>query len=537
MTSIASTKLPISEKIGYSLGDAAANFVWRSGFLIPIFYTDTFGLAAAQVAILLLIVRLSDGVTDIVMGSIADRTRSKAGKYRSWILWSTPALGLFLALQFTTPDLSDSGKLIYAYVVYFGVVLAYTANNVPYGALMGVMTSSASERSSLASFRFIGAFGGGLLVMTLMPILVKYFGNGNDAQGYQYTMIIFALLLVCFMMVTYFTTQERIKIAEQNHGSFGQEMKELFSTLPVILIPVLGVSSFFISLAKIDWPSEYKYFAGAFMILSFIVTIGMRMRLISKPDSEKTNAQRDLSDLLTNTPWLILLGIGIAFGLFTVVRPSAAGYYFKYFLGREDLISLYFFITVSASLIAAVCTNYLFKIFSKRVLMGSAFLLGAVFHMAIYFIEPEQAVLMLSLAAIGEFFAGMLPIVFFSMLGDTVDYSEWKNGRRATGLIYSAGTFINKTGHGFAGALVVLVLALVGYDAEVESSIAGAIPAMVMLMTTIPVAIAIVGALLVYCYPLSDKKVYEIEKELLHRRGEADAEQESEMQSGETSLA
>lgn len=521
MSTAVTPKLSTGEKFGYSMGDAAANFVWRSGFLIPIFYTDTFGLAAAQVAILLLVVRLSDGVTDIIMGSIADRTHTKSGKYRPWILWSTPLLGLLLALQFTTPNLGDTGKLIYAYVVYFGLTLAYTANNVPYGALMGVMTSSASERSSLSSFRFIGAFGGGLLVMTLMPILVKYFGDGNDAQGYQYTMVIFAILLVIFMLVTYFTTTERVKPPVDNHGSFGKEMKELFLTLPVILMPVLGVSIFFISLAKTEWPVEYKYAAAVFAIGSFVATIMMRKSLIKKPDAAKTNAQRDLSDLLTNTPWLILLGIGILFGLFTVVRPSAAGYYFKYFLGREDLISLYFFITVSASLAAAVATNYLFKVFNKRTLMISAFLLGAAFHAAIYFVSPEGATLMLTLAGFGEFFAGMMPVIFFSMLGDTVDYSEWKNGRRATGLIYSAGTFINKTGHGFAGALVVLVLALVGYDANVAESIEGAIPAMVMLMTIIPLAIALLGALMVFFYPLTDSKVQEIETELNKRRAQA----------------
>lgn len=523
MTTAAAHRLSLGEKLGYSLGDAAANFVWRSGFLIPIFYTDTFGLAAAQVAILLLVVRLSDGVTDIIMGSIADRTNTSAGKYRPWILWSTPILGLLLALQFTTPDIGDTGKLIYAYVIYFSLTLAYTANNVPYGALMGVMTPSSAERSSLSSFRFIGAFGGGLMVMALMPFLVKSLGGGDDTQGYQYTMIIFAVLLVVFMLITYYTTTERVAPTAQDHGSFGQEMKELFATLPVILIPVLGVSAFFISLAKIEWPAEYKYIAGAFAIGSFVVTILMRKALIRKPDADKTNAQRDLSDLLTNTPWLVLLGIGILYGLFTVVRPSAAGYYFQYYLGDSDMLGWYFAVTVSVSLVAAIATNYLFRLFSKKLLMGSAFILSAIFHTAIYLVGPGETTKMLILAGIGEFFAGMLPVLFFSMLGDTVDYSEWKNGRRATGLIYSAGTFINKTGHGFAGALVVLVLALNGYDPDVESAIQGAIPAMVMLMTSIPAVIAVFGAVMVFLYPLSDSKVQDIETELLQRRAAATA--------------
>jgi GPH family glycoside/pentoside/hexuronide:cation symporter len=146
-------KLALTEKLGYGMGDAAANFVWRGLIFLPIFYTDVFGLTAAHAAILLLVIRLSDGVTDIIAGSIADRTNTKAGKYRPWILWSAPVLALLLVMIYYTPDFSYTGKLIYAYVVYFALTVAYTANNVPYGAMMGVMTDSVNERASLSSFR------------------------------------------------------------------------------------------------------------------------------------------------------------------------------------------------------------------------------------------------------------------------------------------------------------------------------------------------------------------------------------------------
>ncbi len=231
-----------------------------------------------------------------------------------------------------------------------------------------------------------------------------------------------------------------------------------------------------------------------------------------------TNTQRDMADLLTNKPWLILLGVGIMFGLFTVVRPSAASYYFKYYLERPDLIGVYFAITLVASLVAALATGVLSKRFNKRTLMAVAFILGSVFNGAIYFVAPEQTVLMLTLATIGEFFAGMMPVLFFSMLGDTVDYSEWKNGRRATGLIYSAGTFVNKTGHGFAGAMVLIVLTLYGYDASVQSAITGAIDGMVLLMTVIPVIIGVLGTAFVAWYPLDDKQMHAIESDLIARR-------------------
>ncbi len=510
--------LSLREKIGYSMGDAAANFVWRSGFFIPVFYTDTFGLAAAHATILILLVRLSDGITDIMMGSIADRTNTKQGKFRPWILWSTPVLAVFLALIFTTPDFSYTGKLIYAFVIYFCLTLAYTANNVPYGALMGVMTDSVKERASLSSFRFIGAFSGGLLVMSTMPFLVEKLGNGSEAVGYQRTMWIFAILLVIFLLITYSTTKERIKPPVQTNASFWEEMKDLFCNLPVILIPVFGISIFIISLAMESWSSTYKIAAAIFMLACFAYTVILRNRLIHRPIETLSHTQKDLADLLTNKPWLILLAVGIMFGLFTVVRPSAASYYFKYFLHRPDLIGYYFAITLVASLAAAVATGWLSNRFNKRTLMIAAFSLGAVFNGAIYFVNPQDITAMMILATIGEFFAGMMPVLFFSMLGDTVDYSEWKNGRRATGLIYSAGTFINKTGHGFAGAMVLIVLTLYGYKAGVEDAVSASVPGMVLLMSGIPALIGVLGALFVLWYPLNDKTMKNIESDLINRR-------------------
>lgn len=511
-------KLSLREKIGYSMGDAAANFVWRSGFFIPVFYTDTFGLAAAHATILILIVRLSDGISDIMMGSIADRTNTKQGKFRPWILWSTPFLALFLALIFTTPDFSYTGKVIYAFVIYFCLTLAYTANNVPYGALMGVMTDSVKERASLSSFRFIGAFAGGLLVMSTLPFFVEKLGDGSEAQGYQRTMLIFSTLLIVFLLITYKTTKERIKPAEQINKSFWAEMKDLFCNLPVILLPVFGISIFIISLAMENWTTTHKSIAAAFMIGCFFFTALLRTKLINRPRETLTNTQKDMADLLTNRPWLILLAVGIMFGLFTVVRPSAASYYFKYYLNRPDLIGYYFAITLIASLVAAVATGWLSSRFNKRTLMIAAFSLGAIFNGAIYFINPEQITAMMVLATIGEFFAGMMPVLFFSMLGDTVDYSEWKNGRRATGLIYSAGTFINKTGHGFAGAMVLIVLTLYGYDASVKEAIDGSIQGMIILMSAIPALIGVLGTLFVLAYPLDDKTMKNIESDLINRR-------------------
>ena len=516
--STSSQKLSVWEKTGYSLGDAAANFVWRSTYFLPFFYTDTFGLAAAQVALLLLLVRLSDGITDIIMGSIADRTNTSQGKFRPWIIWTAPVLATFMVLVFTTPNLDDTGKLVYAYVIYFGLTLAYTANNVPYGAMMGVMTASVQERASISAFRFAGAFGGGLLVMTLLPYFVQLFGKGNDAQGYQYTMIIFAILLILFMVMAYKSTTERISLPQKNSNSLCSELKEMLGSLPVILVPVLGLTIFFVSLSQTDWSIESKIVGLGIAITSFIVAVFMRSNLIKRDDNSLTAPQRDMKDLLTNKPWLILLIVGTLFGIFTVVRPSAAGYYFKYYLEREDLLSLYFFVVTFSSLLSAIATGYLTKFFRKRTLFIASFILGGIFNGAIYTVEPDQVTYMMLLAFIGEIFAAIMPVLFFSMLGDTADYSEWKHGRRATGLIYSAGTFIMKTGHGFAGAIVLIVLANYDYNAAVESSIAEAIDGMRHLMATIPLIICAIGTGIVMLYPLTEEKLTEIEKELEYRR-------------------
>lgn len=510
-------RLSLQEKVGYSLGDAAANFVWRSTMFLPIFYTDTFGLAAAQVAVLLLLVRLSDGVTDIIMGSIADRTDSKKGKFRPWILWSAPVLATFLALLFSTPDLGETGKLIYAYIIYFGLTLAYTANNVPYGALMGVMTPSVNERASLSAFRFAGAFGGGFLVMTFTPELVAFFGQGDKAVGYQYTMLVFAALLVVFFIITYKTTQERVTPPPISGKSFAAEMGDLCKNLPVILIPIAGLSIFLISFSQ-DWGIAGRVLCGLICLACFALTLVIRGNLIKRPLDSLSHTQKDLRDLLTNTPWLILLVVGVLFCIFTGVRPTTATFYFTYYLDREDLVGTYFAITLIASLAAALVTSQLTRYIAKRTLFIASLLLGALFSSAIYIIEPGQTTLMLVLAAIGEFFAGIMPVLFFSMLGDSADYSEWVNRRRATGLVYSAGTFSTKTGYGFAGALSMIVLAMYGYNSEFQATITGAFEGMKLLMSFIPAIICVLAAGVLLLYPLTDAKMQQIESDLKERR-------------------
>jgi Na+/melibiose symporter-like transporter len=504
------TKLPFYEKVGYAMGDAAANLVWRGALAyLAVFYTDTFGIAASSAALLFLVVRLSDGITDIIMGMIADRTNTPWGKFRPWILWSTPFLCIFMVLSFTTPDLSNSAKLVYAYVTYIGLTLAYTVNNVPYSALMGVMTGDDKERTSLSGYRFAGAFLGGLLVMGFLPSLVKYFGAGDDAMGYQYTMYAFAALLMVLMIITVFTTKERIVPVQQTGGSLGSELLDLAKQLPFILVPLLSITLFF----------YYRNLStGMLFVLVFAVTAWFIRKAVNNSDAKVTGTQRDMLDLITNKPWLILLGMGFLTMMFNGIKYGVIAYYFKYYVGDELLAGQYFIGLLVVSILGALSTSYLAQKLGRRNVFVLSLILSSALTCGFYWIPAGNITTVFVLGCSAEFFAAMMPTLFFSMLGDSADYSEWKNGRRATGLIYSAGTFVQKTGGGFAGALVLVVLAKYGYDGMDPSTIDAALPGMKQLMSFIPAIFGFAGAALIMFYPLTEKLQQQMTEELIERR-------------------
>ncbi|WP_286234225.1 MFS transporter [Thalassotalea sediminis] len=506
-------KLALGEKLGYAVGDAAANLVWRGALAyLAVFYTDTFGISAAAAAMLFLVVRLSDGVTDIIMGMIADRTNTPWGKFRPWILWSAPFLGLFMVLCFTTPNFSDNGKLIYAYLTYIGLTLAYTVNNVPYSALMGVITPCDAERTSLSSFRLAGAFAGGLLVMGFLPELVAYFGGGNDAQGYQYTMYLFAVLLIALMIITFSTTKERVSLPSDKQISLTQELLDLTKNLPFIILPLLAATLFFYFR---DWYSGLFFFA---VVIAMWLVV---KKLLAIPVEKLTGTQRDMVDLLTNKPWLIVLGIGFITMMYNGIKYGVIAYYFKYYMGDELLTGKYFIALLVVSILGALATSPLARLLGKQRLFIIALIISGCFTVALYWVPQGEVAGVFVLGGLSEFFAAMLPTLFFTMLGDSADYSEWKNHRRATGLIYSAGTFVQKTGGGFAGALVLVILANYGYNGLDPTTVSDALPGMQILMSWVPAAFAFAGAALMLFYPLNTQLVKTVTADLSTRRATA----------------
>lgn len=437
-------KISFREKICYALGDASANIAWRGicTFLL-IFYTDVVGLAPAVVGLLMLIVRSSDGVTDVLMGIVGDRTKSKYGKFRPWILWTAIPLAVILSLTFTCPSgLGMTGKIVYAYVTYILFTLVYTANNIPYGALMAVMTGDDRERASIGSFRMAGAFAGGMLVQGILLYLKDYFNS------YSIPIYILSAVLALCLLVTFYGTKERIE----------------------------------------------------------------------PPANQDTNLWADFRQLVTNVPWVVLLVVGLLFNVYNAVRQGITVIYFSHYLDRTALCGAFLTVIMVASIFGALATGPLARRFGKRNLFIATLLGAGAVNAGFAFCAPTDIVAIFAIGIVGEALAAVFPTLFFTMLGDAADYSEFVHGRRATGLIYSAGSFATKFGGGVAGAIIGLVLSRYGYIGTDAATIPGAIPGIKLLMGVIPSAIVAVTAFLMFLYPLSDKRLSEITGELSKRR-------------------
>lgn len=527
---VANIKLKFSEKVGYALGDGAANIAWRgvSTFLF-IFYTDVFGLNPAAVGLLMLIARFSDGVSDIFMGIVGDRTNTKYGKFRPWILWSAIPFGVILSLLFMSPNFSYTGKIIYAYTTYIIFTLVYTANNIPYGALMAVMTGDDKERTSLGSYRMVGAFTGGMVVQGALLFLVAYFGNINptidvnklDSNKYEVTVSsprdVENVNINTKNGIDLFTWANADSINLPTKGkSFTMKAKQNYSFL------LSGEEKIDAkSITIIDQKRGYSnsiYLLSVFLSLSLIITFYTTKERVTPPKAQKSNLGKDLKDLIRNKPWIILLLIGLLFQVYNSIKQGIVVIYFSHYLHNQLLAASYMVALMIASIGGAMITSPLGKRLGKRKLFIYAFLFSGAVNGLLVFCGPENLTGIFIIGVVSEFGAAIFPTLFFAMLGDAADYSEFKNGRRATGLIYSAGSFSTKVGGGIAGAIIGFVLAAFHYNGQDEVAIQGAVPGIIMLMSWIPTIVALIAAGIMVLYPLNQNKMDEITKELNSRR-------------------
>jgi sugar (glycoside-pentoside-hexuronide) transporter len=277
-----SVRLAFSEKLGYGLGDMAANFIFQAMMALQLnFYTDTFGLSPAQAGTMFLVVGLGMAALNPVMGVIADRTHTRWGRFRPWLLWTAVPFGVIGVLTFTTPDLSNSAKLLYAWVTYLLLRLIYTINNVPYASLTGVMTEDPNERNSIASYRQIFANFAGFIVQSLAIPMVAFLGRGNNARGYQLTMGIFLSISVVFFLVAFAVTKERIQPDPKQKSSVGQDLHDLMKNGPWIIL-FLVTTFYFIALmirGSVMLP-YFKYCAENQILFSWFNGFGLTALLI-----------------------------------------------------------------------------------------------------------------------------------------------------------------------------------------------------------------------------------------------------------------
>ena len=442
-------RLPLKEKIGYALGDTASNLTFRTVMVfLTYYYTDVYGINPATVGTIFLVTRLWDAVNDLMMGALADRTNTRWGKFRPWILWTALPFGILTSVTFMAPDLSPTGKVIYALITYNLLMMVYTASNIPYSALSGVMTGDSLERTSLSSFRFMGAFLGGLLVQGLNLPLVRYFGGGNEVKGYQYTIALFGAVATILLVVTFLTTKERVQ----------------------------------------------------------------------PPPGQKTPLRKDLADLVHNRPWLITFAAGVFFVGASVLRQGVTIHYFKWYIGDRDLATFFMVLGLLAAITGAALTRYLTGLLGKKTLFLLVLFITVVASSLLYLVTPSNRILLYALNIIIEFANGPMPVLFFAMLGDSADYSEWKNGRRSTGIIFSAGTFAIKTGVMIAGTAIGWLLALFGYDAGAAAQSPESLWGIRFLLSALPASLMLVAGVAVYLYPLNERVVAEIERDLALRR-------------------
>ncbi len=476
MTTAPFDKLSMREKISYGFGDLASCLYWQTiSVYLAIFYTDIFGISALAAGTMIGLSRSFDAIFDVVIGMLADRTNSRWGKFRPYLLYTCVPMAVIGLLTFTVPDFSEKGKLIWAYATFNSLMLIYTTINIPYTAMLGVLTPNPVERTALSSIKFVGAFAGGIIISaTLLPMakVGGWLGATTPKQGWQMSFVIIGIAAVISFLIVFFNTKERV--------------------LP--------------------------------------------------PKEQKTSVLKDLGDLVTNRPWLVLLATTITFIFFVALRANAIAHYFKYYVGTqtitlpaflpkaiagtqtwgwESLVSVFNTSNQVLSLIGAMLVPFLVKKVGSKPAFVLLFVVAILSTAAFYLLKPDQLWAIYLVNAIGSITGGPLSAVLWAMYADTADYAEWKTGRRATGLIFSASIFSQKFGWGWGGGLSLIMLNGVGFVAnQVQSP--EALQGLVKLMSIFPAVFGILAILiLVIFYPLNETKMAQIAIDLKARR-EAD---------------
>lgn len=484
-----SGRLSIREKIGYSFGDVATNFFFQSMILYQTrFYTDTAGLSAVAVGSMFLVLRLADAVLDPVIGALSDRTQTRWGKFRPWILVTAVPFGLIFWLVYVTPDIGQHGKLIYAYITYSLVMILYSANNTPYSALMGVMTPDVSERSSIASYRFVGALIGQFIIQALPLPLVAKLGKGDSAKGWAITMAIFGGIIIILNLITFASTRERVQPLPGQKSSLGRDLKNVFSCGPWIVMFILTLLIFTMLVVRGSSSNYFfAYYLDQHQLREFLNKIGLAGTAGSA------------------TGWQSVLN---ALGL--LVTPDGSN-------AAAVGLSLFFVIGSLIQIIGIIVSKPLADRFGKKAVFITGMSVTMIATVLVFFVGPTSISLMFGLSVLWAIGWGPTVPLLWVMIADVADYSEWKTSRRATGFMYAGILFALKAGLSLGGALSAWVIDAYGYVpnvAQTERALLG-----IRLGASIYPALALViGLICLAIYPIGRRLNLRIQDDLVERR-------------------
>ena len=464
-------KIRLSEKIGYGLGDMSSSMSWKLfGAYLMIFYTDVFGISAAVVGTMFAVTRVWDSFFDPVVGAVADRTSSRWGRFRPYLLFLAVPFGVIGILTFLTPPFGQTGKIVYAFITYALMMMVYSAINVPYASLLGVMSPDPADRNTLATYRMTFAYLGSFLALLLFMPLVNAFGGG-DSGG-----------------------------------------------------PMLG----WLTAPQAGWLMAAGVIAVVCVLL-FLGCFALTKERVRPVRQGKTSLKTDLRDLLHNRPWWILLGAGVASLVFNSIRDGATVYYFKYyvdetavgsisFLGLPFVLSgLYLAVGQAANILGVILAAPVSNRIGKRRTFMAAMAVASVLSVAFFWLGKDQLVPIFILQALISVCAGSIFPLLWSMYADCADYSELQTGNRATGLIFSSSSMSQKFGWAFGTAITGWMLAQFGFQANAVQS-AETLQGIRMFLSLLPAAGAFLSLVFIYFYPLSEQKMRQITHELEEKR-------------------
>jgi GPH family glycoside/pentoside/hexuronide:cation symporter len=443
-------KLSVVEKVGYGFGDLASNLFWQMfAIFIAKFYTDVFLLSATTMGTMMLVSRAGDAFIDPMIGTIADRTRTRWGHFRPYLLWMALPMAATAILTFTTPSFGGTAKVVYAYVTLMLMMLAYSAINIPYSALLGVLTPNSADRTSASSYRFVMAMIPIFIIANTALPMAKYFGGSDiSPYGWQMTMVVYSAVAVVLFIATFAMTKERVQ----------------------------------------------------------------------PPPKQETSLAADLKDLGHNKPWVVLCFVGIAALAYSNIRSTVMVYYFDYVVPNGKP---WFGWVVSTGALAFVlgvmATAPLSTIFGKRKLYMISMSLTALLTIGFYYVPPANIPLVWAAHALISFCAAPTAPLVWAMYADTADYSEWKRGRRATGLVFSAASFAQKFGWALAGGGTGYLLAFFGYVPNVAQS-PQTVNGIMLMASYIPTVGAIIAVVALWFYPLDEPMVERMVADLKVRR-------------------